>query len=464
MSTTTTPLLVAFAILAGACAHENDPLDSSSFDARRRPHPHHRNDAGPPPDDAAPPPDDAGPPDSGSALSACADGAAANGWSHCSQDASTCSLVFTDHTGCNEVCASLGLTCVQSYENINGECAANTSLAALGCADTGHGSDYCTCGDGTVVPDPDPEPDPVADGPIGFAAVAGFGVTTTVGGAGGRTVRATTASELVSYASSSEPLIIEIRGTIVAPSVRVTSNKTLVGIGPDALIRGGVRVQGSSASSMVSNVIIRNLTINALDTTESDALAIRYAHHVWVDHCHLQDAVDGLLDITLASDFVTVSWTKFSYPAQTTSHRLAMLIGASDTAYEDRGRLHITMHHNHWGYRVIERMPRVRFGRVHVFNNYYRSDDSNYCITAAIEASIVIENNHFDNTEDPHMWGGDPALLDDSEMVARGNLYTGRSATTRQLTRGDGFVPPYPYTLDPPEDLRAMVLAQAGPQ
>jgi len=35
----------------------------------------------------------------------------------------------------------------------------------------------------------------------------------------------------------------------------------------------------------------------------------------------------------------------------------------------------VTFHHNRFS-NVTERAPRVRFGRVHVFNNYYEGDRS----------------------------------------------------------------------------------------
>jgi pectate lyase len=65
-------------------------------------------------------------------------------------------------------------------------------------------------------------------------------------------------------------------------------------------------------------------------------------------------------------------------------HRFSNLVGHSDNnASEDAGRLHVTFHHNWWGQLVHERMPRVRFGRVHVYNNFYNSPGNNYCIRAA---------------------------------------------------------------------------------
>lgn len=68
----------------------------------------------------------------------------------------------------------------------------------------------------------------------------------------------------------------------------------------------------------VSNVILRNLKMHN-PPEGADLIALDLATRVWVDHCDLstngltgdKDYYDGLLDITHASDFITVSWTKF---------------------------------------------------------------------------------------------------------------------------------------------------------
>src|SRR6478609_2800860 len=89
--------------------------------------------------------------------------------------------------------------------------------------------------------------------------------------------------------------------------------------------------------------------------------------------------------ITTESDFVTVSWNQF------TSHDKTMLIGNSDSATEDREHLRVTLHHNLFD-GVGQRAPRVRFGKVHVYNNVYRADrNTNYHSSwgAGLESQIV---------------------------------------------------------------------------
>ena len=105
---------------------------------------------------------------------------------------------------------------------------------------------------------------------------------------------------------------------------------------------------------------------------------------------------DGLVDITNASDRVTVSWNRFL------EHDKVMLIGSSDNAPADVGRLRVTLHHNHFD-NVGQRAPRVRYGQVHVYNNYYVVPDAvvhGYSWGVGVQpqpvaSGIFAENNFF---------------------------------------------------------------------
>jgi pectate lyase len=71
------------------------------------------------------------------------------------------------------------------------------------------------------------------------------------------------------------------------------------------------------------------------------------------------------VDISNASDYVTVSYNVFG------EHDKNNLIGSSSSAPPtDEGKLRVTFSNN--VFRDIQsRAPRVRFGQVHLFNNYY---------------------------------------------------------------------------------------------
>lgn len=275
------------------------------------------------------------------------------------------------------------------------------------------------------------------------------------------------AAELKTLAGDSQPRVIEIDGTFDIPRLDVKSNKTLVGIGANATLNGGIRIRGSS-SEYVRNVIVRNLRVNGRTSdVDGDAVQIHYAHHVWVDHCEIWDGADGNLDVVHGSNWVTISWTKFRYTASApdAAHKFSNLIGHSDdNGSEDTGRLNVTLHHNWWADGVIERMPRVRFGKVHSFNNYFASRGNNYCVRAGAKAQILVERNYFHEVQSPQEFNNSTDETTAS-ITARDNIY--QSTTGTKATGGDGPAftsPPYSATMDAASDVPAVVQRCAGPR
>ncbi|MAT71219.1 MAG: pectate lyase [Planctomycetaceae bacterium] len=294
-----------------------------------------------------------------------------------------------------------------------------------------------------------------APAPIGFASLNGG----TTGGAGGPTVTATTAAQFQTYATQDGPLTIRVAGTLNVGGVKVASDKTIVGVGESGALIGSMQL------SEVSNVILRNLSIsNPNDAGEGDAITLRESTNVWIDHNDIFDAPDGLLDIVRASDNVTVSWNDFHYTSayasnENTSHRFAMLIGNSDNATEDIGKLHVTLHHNNWGPLVRERMPRARYGDIHVFNSYFNTPGDNYAIRSAVGAELLVENNSFENVRSPYVKYSTSAGI--GEIEASGNLLVNTSGPIDPGT-DDVFPPPYDYVLIDAADVKDRVLRYAG--
>jgi pectate lyase len=209
--------------------------------------------------------------------------------------------------------------------------------------------------------------------------------------------------------------------------IRIGSNTTIVGVDSGATLRGAwfdIRGATGVADSRV-NIIIRNLTFE--DTYDCfpqwsptdgslgswnanyDSVSLREAHNVWIDHNRFRDNTtrdeiepryfgvlyqihDGELDITNAADLVTVSRNQFL------DHDKVSLIGSSDSATADRGKLRVTLHHNL--YRgTVQRTPRVRFGQVHIYNNLYEIEESSgwmYAWGVGVESAIYAENNAFE--------------------------------------------------------------------
>lgn len=293
-----------------------------------------------------------------------------------------------------------------------------------------------------------------ASAPIGWAAMNTLDQNGTTGGGNGKIVTATSVSELAAHAASSEPLTILVSGTLVSStSVRVVSNKSIIGLGDDATLIGfGLEVDGRR------NIIIRNLTIKDVQGPP-DAIAFRNSHHIWIDHCHLSNARDGLLDITKGCDYITVSWTKFS------DHDKVSLLNSGTNDFVDYGKNRAT-YYNNWFFNNVQRNPRVGYGLAHVFNNYY-SDISSYGIGVHTRAKVLAENNYFLNTNSPfsQMYRNEEWDANYADIEGVGNIF--ESCNGNVTGTGRSFDPgvyyDYSFVLMDAASVPLMVKTEAGP-
>lgn len=284
-------------------------------------------------------------------------------------------------------------------------------------------------------------------------AADGFGENAT-GGAGGAVVTASTATAFRNYVQSDLTYIVQVSGTIdLGGGVSIRSNKTIKGIGTNPTIIGRLGFRDDA-----SNIIIERLNITNPYYNEMDGISVKSrVTNLFITHCTLYDCGDGCIDITEQSDYVTVSWCKFYYTYDS-GHDFVNLIGASDTDYGDRGKLHITFHHNWWADLCHERMPRVRFGQVHIYNNYYTCTDNNYCIRLGVEAELFVENNYFYQVDEP-IDTKDPSSI----LECKFNFFN--SCTHVYYVQNgpdDAFTPPYSYTPDVVFNVPSIVMSGAG--
>lgn len=212
-------------------------------------------------------------------------------------------------------------------------------------------------------------------------------------------------------------------------TVNIPSNTTIVGADPSAGLVGA-QLQANG----VNNIIIRNLTIsNTFDcfpqwdptdgadgnwNSQYDSIhVINRAQHIWVNHVTFTDVPmtddtlpvyfgreyqrhDGALDITNASDLVTVSFNTFM------DHDKLMLIGSSDSRTSDAGALRVSVHDNLF-LNVGQRAPRVRYGQVDVYNNHYVVSNAQphvgfvYSLGVGVASHLYAEANYFSVTGVP---------------------------------------------------------------
>lgn len=317
---------------------------------------------------------------------------------------------------------------------------------------------------------------PLEPAATAFASVNALGNNGTTGGAGGDTIVVTTGDELwnvmllrrdAGHALNLPPLTVFIAG-ILSPgpvigstemlSIKDAYDISIVGAGNDATITGfGLNINRSV------NVIVRNIRFAAwgddgvaVEADDSETLG----HHIWIDHCTFTDTPppgypagstpDGALDVTHTAAYVTISWCRFM------KHDKNSLMGHSDSQTSDVN-LKVTYHHNYFD-STVQRNPRVRFGKAHVYNNYYYKN-SLYGVSSNLEADVLVEGNYFLNNPIPTETSRDGSPPGD--VVERYNIFV---ASGVPGTRGTAFEASsfYAYGLDSASTIPAMLASYAG--
>jgi pectate lyase len=145
-----------------------------------------------------------------------------------------------------------------------------------------------------------------------------------------------------------------------------------------------------------------------------------------------------------------VSWNTFK------NHFKGSLVGHSDNnASEDTGRLKVTYHHNHFA-DVYSRIPSLRFGTGHFYNNYVEGADT--ACHSRMGAQMLVENNVFRSTKVAVTTNRSSDV--DGYANLRGNDLGG--AATEISRVGTFTSPPYAYTAEPASSVVASVTSGAG--
>ena len=246
--------------------------------------------------------------------------------------------------------------------------------------------------------------------------------------------------------------------------VQVPSNTTIVGVGKDAkIVKGNLYLDNGISNVIIRNIAFEDafdlfpewdpgdgynfkrtepVIVNGVNYTvpgcqekfESDTkgphrcnggrwnslydlITLKGATNVWIDHCSFSDGQrldkqfppvygapynqpeqkvqhhDAAIDITKASDLITVSYSRFF------NHDKLSLVGGSDSDKADAGKLSVTFHHNY--YEASQRQPRVRYGKVHSYNNLFVGDRAAkqyafmYAIGLGKDAKVLTQNNAY---------------------------------------------------------------------
>ncbi len=219
--------------------------------------------------------------------------------------------------------------------------------------------------------------------------------------------------------ASTHPLLKQTGVSVVYLTGR--QNLTIFSKNGAKLSHACFQIRGFSTENRESkNIIIRNLQFDGIwewddsgkyDNNDWDQFTIRGdaapVHHIWIDHCTFKKTYDGTIDIKYGATDITISWCSFipytkedeefmqmmnylennrssfpNYNAARSSgatfedliqyasiNKKVHLVGHSDNNAGDEN-IRVTYCNNYY-LDCVERLPRLRLGNVHVYNNIY---------------------------------------------------------------------------------------------
>ncbi|HMA94756.1 MAG TPA: hypothetical protein VKP30_18830 [Polyangiaceae bacterium] len=244
--------------------------------------------------------------------------------------------------------------------------------------------------------------------------------------------------------------------------IKVAANKTLMGLGRGAHLRGMWFDLSNS-----SNLILRNLSffdINPHLIEAGDGLSFNRTSRAWIDHCTFKWISDGFTDVYDSSTGVTVSWSRFDGENDLECH--ARHLRASEIIDSEA-----TFHHCWWQH-VEGRAPFAHGSnaRVHLYNNVV-TDALDYAVASGCEAQVLLEASYFEDVQFPTSRRDcteTPGQLGFIQAAGRANLYGSRmqshlrADTAAEEPADPVFEPPYPYDTEPANEVRFKVYERAG--
>ncbi|APD91459.1 pectin methylesterase [Alteromonas mediterranea] len=303
------------------------------------------------------------------------------------------------------------------------------------------------------------------------------------GGAGGTVVTVDNGADLQaaldSAANSNTPVTVYVDGTITDANnggtgspieIKDMNDVSIIGVADRGEFDGiGILIRRAN------NVIIQNLKIHHVLTDGKDAISIEgdnggsTTSNIWIDHNELystlsvdKDFYDGLVDSKRGAKNITISYNYLH------DHWKASLHGhtENDVDSDNTERL-ITFHHNRFE-NIESRLPLFRYGHGHLYNNYYNQISST-AINSRIGAELQVENNVFENTQNPIVsfysdvigyWNTSGNLFGEGvtwTTPADGDVVAGPDATPTS-----SYEVPYDYVLDDAEVVKQRVINYSG--
>lgn len=344
-------------------------------------------------------------------------------------------------------------------------------------------------------------------GLVGFGAVQNDAAIpyTLTGGFGATVTTVTNFNELKTALTGTGPLLIKVSGLIDnsgkrSESLNVPANTTLYGDPDNQGHLKNIELKFSGENYIVRNLIfsevvavaIRDSAGNLLvaEGTGNDAISINGGRHIWIDHCEFyssltpsqvydfsgptetadgvideydaKDFYDGLIDIKNGASFITLSHNYFH------DHWKAILIASSDTQDNGDSNTRVTLHHNYFK-DVISRIPLLRYGKGHFYNNYVLGTQPTlYGKVTRVDsvfnlrqgAQGLIEGNYIQGAEDSFGYFYTSSTTTTGFWNLLDNIF---NDVTRDTTTANGsYTVPYAYTAEAGSGINISVPPAAG--
>jgi pectate lyase len=249
--------------------------------------------------------------------------------------------------------------------------------------------------------------------------------------------------------------VAAVRGMVVG------SNKTVLGIGANAAVKG----KGFQLQNGVSNVVIRNLSITDIDeglVFGGDAVTIADASRVWIDHNRFarvgrQFIVTGTGDHGGAAADVTISWNEFdgnsAWSARCDDKHYWNLL------FYGKGRLTFA---NNWLHDFSGRGPRIEGDAlVQVVNNHFQDGSWHAIDTAGSGTRVLVEGNYFEEVPVPVLHNPDAGSL--HGLLAQTDASTSACSAALGRSCAVNIAQPAPPADGFTEDAAVLAAAKAAP-
>jgi pectate lyase len=237
------------------------------------------------------------------------------------------------------------------------------------------------------------------------------------------------------------------------------SNKTILGLGRGAAVRGVSFDLGASQNVIIRNIAVFDVNRNLLEA--GDAFTLEGAMRVWLDHVTLKWVSDAFADLLAGTEQVTISHALFDGGTEGECNgRERWAMSMTDAQ--------VTIHHSRFD-QVSAHAPHAEgsMARVHLFNNVH-SNSADWTVGSGCLAEVLLEGSVFENVEVVSRLStcNDTADRGLMNAVAGSNLY--RDGTV-SFIGGDGtephdavFIPEYDYEAEPAADAWPRVILRAG--